>query len=435
MAPKISPYSRMYLVTPSIYEKVLACLDESDRKLTEQMNRPGGDDEPKRPSEVMLENIGAGEVMGEPLPTAPGSSRVQELQSEIIGEVPMETQPTQIFSGKRKRGTSEWKPSKRFMVGSEEMDPSVSGSLETVDQPLPVRHVTRFVEEYIPPPPEAPMNVEEILESQSFRGPVIPPPAPMRRERFSDPFVPPVNVEAPITTERILEGQRFREPIVPPAPAPAIRRARFSEPFTEIAVEDPMTAERILETPQFRNVAIQPQLQPIVPQGRFSTGIVPTFIAPPVSTQQILESVPFRKKVKVPTQIIQHCVSSTGGKICGGPSDVRDPEEHEIGSRGGKTVYSRQSKQCPICGKVVYRQFNLIRHISLMHNLDPDEVLYDYERRQTEQPTSSSSSQFQRWSDVEDVPLSQLRQMIKAKPKETTPEKTLKTTKRFQSWE
>ena len=28
-----SPYSKMYLVTPAVYEKLLTCLDEKDKKI------------------------------------------------------------------------------------------------------------------------------------------------------------------------------------------------------------------------------------------------------------------------------------------------------------------------------------------------------------------------------------------------------------------
>ena len=33
-----SPYSKMYLVTTSVYDKLLTCLDEKEKKSTELLN-------------------------------------------------------------------------------------------------------------------------------------------------------------------------------------------------------------------------------------------------------------------------------------------------------------------------------------------------------------------------------------------------------------
>jgi hypothetical protein len=38
MKPSISTYSRMYLVTPTVYEKLLTCIDEKDKKITQDLN-------------------------------------------------------------------------------------------------------------------------------------------------------------------------------------------------------------------------------------------------------------------------------------------------------------------------------------------------------------------------------------------------------------
>jgi hypothetical protein len=56
-----SPYSLMYLVTPAIYEKLLLCLDEGDKRLIDSLNKPSGD-EPKRPSEHIANIIATSEV-------------------------------------------------------------------------------------------------------------------------------------------------------------------------------------------------------------------------------------------------------------------------------------------------------------------------------------------------------------------------------------
>ena len=56
-----SPYSLMYLVTPAIYEKLLLCLDEGDKRLLDSLNKPKSD-ELKRPSEEIADIITSSEV-------------------------------------------------------------------------------------------------------------------------------------------------------------------------------------------------------------------------------------------------------------------------------------------------------------------------------------------------------------------------------------
>lgn len=99
-----SAYSKMYLVTPAIYEKMLKCLDEGERKLAEQLNEPSTQVVEKRPSESILENISSSEVMPDvqpvealsdpesapapapaPAPAAMSPQQVEQLQSQIIG--------------------------------------------------------------------------------------------------------------------------------------------------------------------------------------------------------------------------------------------------------------------------------------------------------------------------------------------------------------
>lgn len=56
-----SPYSLMYLVTPAIYEKLLLCLDEGDKRLLDSLNK-SATDEAKRPSEEIADIITSSEV-------------------------------------------------------------------------------------------------------------------------------------------------------------------------------------------------------------------------------------------------------------------------------------------------------------------------------------------------------------------------------------
>ena len=58
---KNSAYSKMFLVVPSVYDKVLKCIDEKDRKTLEQLNIEK-DENVSKPSEKYFENIASAEL-------------------------------------------------------------------------------------------------------------------------------------------------------------------------------------------------------------------------------------------------------------------------------------------------------------------------------------------------------------------------------------
>lgn len=153
MKPKVSPYSKMYLVTPAVYEKLLLCLDEGDKRVIDNLNRPEVMQEEKRPSETFLDDLSGREVMGEPLGSEllPESrmspeeisqqhqlpvvsqpevhiqpQRVRELQSEIHGlESPMMVEPSYVIAGKRKRADSAFTQRKKFASTQPLLEPQI----------------------------------------------------------------------------------------------------------------------------------------------------------------------------------------------------------------------------------------------------------------------------------------------------------------------
>lgn len=58
----VSAYSKMYLVTPSVYEKLLRCLDDGDKRVTEDINKEPETEE-LRPSEIELQNVGTADIL------------------------------------------------------------------------------------------------------------------------------------------------------------------------------------------------------------------------------------------------------------------------------------------------------------------------------------------------------------------------------------
>ena len=79
-----SPYSKMYLVSPGVYDKLLTCLDEKDKKSTEMLNIEK-DKETFRPGEKIIEDITSGELeqenMEEMIP-----ENIEEQTPEVFGE-------------------------------------------------------------------------------------------------------------------------------------------------------------------------------------------------------------------------------------------------------------------------------------------------------------------------------------------------------------
>jgi len=59
-----SAYSKMYLVTPGVYEKLLKCLEDGDKRLTEDLNKPA-EEFLASPSETALQELGETDVMSE----------------------------------------------------------------------------------------------------------------------------------------------------------------------------------------------------------------------------------------------------------------------------------------------------------------------------------------------------------------------------------
>ena len=105
MSVKSSPYAKMYLVSPAIYEKLLRCLDESDLQYTESMNKPAETLEDKRPSEKAIEEMHRHEVTSAAKPAITKPALQQALASVppsagIMEPNPQDYMPTVIATGR-----------------------------------------------------------------------------------------------------------------------------------------------------------------------------------------------------------------------------------------------------------------------------------------------------------------------------------------------
>ena len=84
MKRTLSTYSRMFLVTPTVYEKLLNCIDEKDKKITQDLNI--SKEKTQRPSDDYIQELNI-ESFNEPREVNP------EYETESGGEDITETQP------------------------------------------------------------------------------------------------------------------------------------------------------------------------------------------------------------------------------------------------------------------------------------------------------------------------------------------------------
>ena len=92
-----SPYSKMYLVTPAVYEKLLSCLDEKDKKNTQLLNIEKEKED--RPSEQIIQDVTTEEFEPEvmqtqvDIPETPEVFGVEPSEMDVIpseSEIPIE---------------------------------------------------------------------------------------------------------------------------------------------------------------------------------------------------------------------------------------------------------------------------------------------------------------------------------------------------------
>ena len=88
---KASAYSKMYLVVPSVYDKVLKNIDEKDKKVLEQLNLEKETN--TRPSEQYLEDVANADL--DPSITSDVQSDPQPSTSQFID--PVSNEPEQTF--------------------------------------------------------------------------------------------------------------------------------------------------------------------------------------------------------------------------------------------------------------------------------------------------------------------------------------------------
>lgn len=90
-----STYSRMFLVSPTVYEKLLTCIDEKDKKVTEDLNI--SKDKKQRPSDEVIHDLNV-ESFNEPREEEMKSIAEEQQEQEIIPQDDQDDQQQQAQS-------------------------------------------------------------------------------------------------------------------------------------------------------------------------------------------------------------------------------------------------------------------------------------------------------------------------------------------------
>jgi len=181
---KVSSYSKMYLVTPSVYDKLLKCLDEGDKKITKNLNKPTVTDQPLRPSEQLLQNLTNSDITSEAYQTA--NEPLIDARRRNMDNFLNEDLPDDIFDDE----VNEWRESTPIPTGLRPSSPVLlnwSGPAE--DDTIMPRYINPL-RNYPPPPPRfrpnpvsSPFNLKKKPDSEpvvvsTHVGPAPPPPPP-----------------------------------------------------------------------------------------------------------------------------------------------------------------------------------------------------------------------------------------------------------------
>ena len=78
-----SPYSKMYLIPPNMYEKLLSCLDEKELRQAEELNVEKDISEQQRPGEKQVEMM-TKEALGTDQPEMEAEITPPEIEGEIV---------------------------------------------------------------------------------------------------------------------------------------------------------------------------------------------------------------------------------------------------------------------------------------------------------------------------------------------------------------
>ena len=199
---KTSPYAKMYLVSPAVYEKLLKCIDEGDKSVTEALNEPmPGPGEDKRPSEQIVEQIHLDELI---------PKKKKKITPEMLSAALADVQSTIP------------QPTQHTLPTIPEEDEDVLMQ----DQPPPM-----------------------ILNDPPTDVPMIPVPPPITFEELP--------ASSPVQPAQLALPAQPAQLALPAPPKPILRPPKLKAPTPRLAL--PMPVQAPIVQPIQSNIPIQPQ--------------------------------------------------------------------------------------------------------------------------------------------------------------------------------
>lgn len=203
----------MYLVTPAIYEKLLLCIDEGDKKLLDSLNKPREETQDKRPAQVVIDALSNQEIKQEPsfhdessLPyhsfdqTSMNVSKAENVDPVVVPQPPIVVQ----------------QPPQQPVPVAVTVLPQVDNPVPQSGGPIAVADTS------LNPPP---------IIVTSVPGPPPPPPPPPAISAMYPPKPVHISVPTNITRPAVLT-QPIRQPAVLNQ---SIRQPRSSSPIFDTA--------------------------------------------------------------------------------------------------------------------------------------------------------------------------------------------------------
>lgn len=298
MKPKqSSPYSKMYLVTPSVYEKLLTCLDEKEKRSVEEMNIEKDIPMEERPAEKYIEMLTkeelepqSGPSITPELATVPEQQIIQPqiMPSEIIQSEIIQPQPQISPEPGQMPVLEEVVKKPHFIAPKGEFTCSVC--LKKFNRSWGLKRHMSTVHKNLQPLLQQPQEISpgliRVPKAQSFQPALLPtqqvvlgdddddmPLAELRRQIKKRERVVLEEEDMPLAElRRRLQAKRMQQRLQPP------KKDIFMQPLQQedIAMEtvDPLKQPCRLQAEQFpEQVIYRPKTKVIVPQIRKSKNI------------------------------------------------------------------------------------------------------------------------------------------------------------------
>jgi len=361
MRQRSSTYSKMYLVSPGIYEKLLNCLDDTEKMQAQEHNRPN-EELPKRPSEQIIEDLHMEEI-GQPISMPQLPPPPQPIYPDLSEELHRERMGGTLYPSVP-RDVERLPRDVRDVEVSQALYPSIPGEVE-MSQPQPM----------LDNPTDPWSELEREIELTGDLPPMLEPP-PVRSA-----LEPPV-------VRRSLEQPPVRPALEPPVVRRPKKSVRFGIPIATFREQVALKQrERLQKVKPLKKYRYGPIIEPL----QHPTPIPPTSVIParPLLAQARLVAPPVRPPLSQPPMPVQNITTQEAYR--------RELSNQACGKNKLCATIKNQrmpKNVCPICGRTFGRNWNLTRHMSDVHSRLPDE---DFPIEEDTPRTITYTEQYPTW--------------------------------------